>query len=336
MNLFNDVIDKSFAGINYKYMVSLNGITTEEIGDVSQTDYILSASIPLTKIVDQNGNEKKIEKEDVNFSFTGIDQDAKFVQILNDKEKEINDLLIEENEIIVNENARELLGLETGDVLTFTYENITLNYSIAGFSSEYMGYSAYIDRESFSYDLGFDTTIYTSLYSNDDIYNSLDKLSSEESARIMNVLSIEDLKRNISKQMDRFNGSIYLVVAFASFMALIIIAVIANIVVEENKKTISLMKVMGYKDKKISNIILNIYTPFIVIAYLLSIPVMIQILKMIVKALVGDIEMTIPIAITPIQIIIGLVGLLVAYYIAIGLSKRVLKKVPLSIALKRE
>ena len=63
---------------------------------------------------------------------------------------------------------------------------------------------------------------------------------------------------------------------------------------------------------------------------------MMQILNMIVKALVGDIEMTIPITITPMQIMIGLVGLLLAYYIAIALSKRVLKRVPLSIALKRE
>lgn len=336
MNLFNDVIDKSFAGIDYKYMVGLSGITTEEIGDSSKTDYILSASIPLTKIVDERGNEKKIDKEDVNFSFTGLDQDTKFVRVLNEKEKEMNDLLIEEDGIIVNENAKELLGLEVGDVLTFEYENITLNYSILGFNSEYMGYGAYIDREAFSYDLGFDTSIYTSMYSNDDIYKNLDELTKEESAKITNVLSIEDLKRNIAKQMDRFNGSIYLVIAFASFMALIIIAVIANIVVEENKKTISLMKVMGYKDKKISNIILNIYTPFIVVAYLLSIPAMINILEMIVQTLVGDIEVTIPIAMTPIQIIIGLIGLLVAYYIAIGLSKRVLKKVPLSIALKRE
>lgn len=336
MNLFNDVIDKSFAGINYKYMISLNGITEEEMGDTSQTDYILSASMPLTKIVDKNGNEKKIEKEEVNFSFTGIDENTKFIQVLNNNEKQMNELLFEEDGVIVNENSKELLGLEIGDVLIFTYENITLEYSIIGFSSEYMGYSLYIDREIFSHDLGFSSSIYTSMYSNDDTYNNLDELSQEDSTKIANVLSVDDLKRNIAKQMDRFNGSIYLVVAFAAFMALIIIAVIANIVVEENKKTISLMKVMGYKDRKISSIILNIYTPFIVIAYLLSIPVMIQILKMIVKALVGDIEITIPITITPFQIMVGLVFLLIAYYIAIWLSKRVLKKVPLSIALKRE
>lgn len=336
MNLFNKVIDESFAGIDYKYMVSVSGPMNEEIGDTSLTDYVLSASLPLSKIIDKNGVEKPIAKEDVSFSFTGVDQDAKFVRILNTKEKELNSLLIEDNCMVVNENAKELLGLEIGDELTFSHESIEFTYQIVGFSSEYMGYGAYVDRDTLSASLGFSNSIYTSMYSNDDMYQNLDKLSKEDATKIANVLSVEDLKQNIAKQMDRFNGSIYLVVAFASLMALIIIAVIANIVVEENKKTISLMKVMGYKDKKISSIILNIYTPFIIVAYLLSIPVMIQILKMIVKALVGDIEMTIPITITPMQIIIGLVGLLIAYYIAIALSKRVLKRVPLSIALKRE
>ena len=335
MNLFNNVIDESFAGVNYKYIASLNSIETEEIGDINKSDYILSASIPLTKVTDSSGKEKELEEDEINFSFTGIDHDVKFVKLLNSDEKNIISHL-EEDGIIVNENARELLGLEIGDILTFKYENIDISYHIVGFNNEYMGYNAYIDREELSLDLGFQSAIYTSIYSNDDVYSDLDNLSEEQAKKIANLLSVNDLKDNIAVQMDRFNGSIYLVVAFASVMALIIIAVIANIVVEENKKTISLMKVMGYEDRKISNIILNIYTPFIIIAYFLSIPVMIKILKLIVSALVGDIEIAIPIEITPIQVLIGLTGLLIAYYIAISLSKRVLKKVPLSVALKRE
>lgn len=336
MNLFNDMIDKSFAGIDYKYMVSLNGIEKEEIGDSSKTDYILNANIPLTKIEDKNGKEKKIKEEDVSFSINGLDTKTKFTQVLDANGKNLNKLLETEDAIIVNENAKELLHLSLGDTLTFTYQNIHLTYTVVAFSSEYMGYGAYINRENLSRDLGFDTKIYSSMYSNDEIYGNLSSLKNEDVRKIANVLSTSDLKNNISKQMDRFNGSMYLVVAFASVMALIIIAVIANIVVEENKKTISLMKVMGYSDKSISNIILNIYTPFIVLAYFLSVPVMINILKWIAAALIGDMEVTLPITITPIQIMIGLVGLLVAYYIAIAISKRVLKKVPLSIALKRE
>ena len=119
-------------------------------------------------------------------------------------------------------------------------------------------------------------------------------------------------------------------------MALIIIMVIANIVVEENKKTISLMKVLGYENKRISKIVLNIYTPFIIIAYLISIPVMTKILKMIVKALLGDTKITIPIEADPVMLGFGLIGLLAAYYLALALSKKVLNKIPLAIALKRE
>ena len=199
-----------------------------------------------------------------------------------------------------------------------------------------MGYTAYTSRSSLSDKLGFDSSAYLLIYSNDEKYSDISKLNKEEAGKISTVLSVDDLKKNIEKQMDRFNGSIYIVIGFASVMTLIIISVIANIVVEENKKTISLMKVMGYKNKRISSIVLNIYTPFIIISYLISIPVMKKILRAIVNALVGDIKVTIPIELSPSLAFLGLIGLLVAYYIAVGLSKRVLNKIPLAIALKRE
>ena len=144
------------------------------------------------------------------------------------------------------------------------------------------------------------------------------------------------MKNNIEKSIEKYNASIYIVILFASIMAFVIIAVIANIVVEENKKMISLMKVMGYQNKKISSIVLNIYTPIIIISYLLSIPAMTSLLKKIVAVLAGDMEMTIPISLSPFLAIIGLIGLVVAYYIAIFLSKKVLNKIPLAVALKRE
>ena len=199
-----------------------------------------------------------------------------------------------------------------------------------------MGTNAYVNRKSLAKKINVSEKSYSTIYSNNDKYNDTSKLTEEEANTITYLLSIKDLKANISKQMDRFKGSIYIVILFASVMALIIIAVIANIVVEENKKTISLMKVLGYDNKRISKIVLNIYTPFIIIAYLISIPVMTKILKLIVEALVGDIGVTIPIKSDPMISFIGLISLLIAYYIAINISKKVLNKIPLAIALKRE
>ena len=338
-NLFNNMIDESFSGINYNYMVMLNGFDYKESTEGENADYILSVSLPIKEVTDKDGNIKEIEKDDdeeLSISLTGLDLDAKYVKILDSKEKNIIPSLSEENSIILNENAKEMLGIEIDDTITFEYENIIITYKVIGFSAEYMGISGYIERSSLSEDIGLPSSAYTMVYSNDEKYENLSNLEESDASKIAYVLNTTDLKRNIEKQMDRFNGSIYIIIGFASLMTLVIIAVIANIVVEENKKTISLMKVMGYNNKRISSIVLNIYTPFIIIAYLLSIPVMINILKAIVKAIVGDIEVTIPIAISPSLALLGLIGLIVAYYIAIALSKRVLNKIPLAMALKRE
>lgn len=335
-NLFNNVIDKSFSGIGYKYMAASDGFYEFEEKD-SKSDYVLSVSIPIDEVLSKDGNIKEIKKdEDTSLSLTGLDIDSKYIQILDENEKNIIDKLDDIEGIIINENAKEILGLEIGDKIKLKYQDLELEFTIIDFNSEFMGMSGYVNRIGLSEKLGIGNNSYSVIYSNNDKYENMDKLSEEEAKSIAYLLSVEDLKANIEKQMDRFNGSIYIVIGFASVMALIIIAVIANIVVEENKKTISLMKVMGYKNKRISNIVLNIYTPFIIISYLLSIPVMIKLLKLIVQAIVGDIGITIPIEANPIMSLIGLIGLLIAYYIALAMSKRVLNKIPLAVALKRE
>ncbi len=338
-NLFNHMIEESFSGIDYQYLVMLGQIDYKDAGEYEAADYVLSVSVPLKEIKDQNGNPKAIEKQDdeeIQFSLTGLDTTAKYIRILDKEEHNLISRLDDDEAMIVNENAKELYHLEIGDTLYFEYETVKLSYTVVGFSSEFMGKSGYVNRDSLSTQIGFGNNAYTTIYSNENKYESYKNLNDEETSKIAYILNMNDMKQNIEKQMDRFNGSIYIIIAFASIMVLVIISVIANIVVEENKKTISLLKVMGYKNRRISSMVLNIYTPFIIVAYLLSIPAMIGILKAIVKAIVGDIEITIPIAISPGMAILGLIGLLIAYYIAIGMSKRVLNKVPLAVALKRE
>ena len=234
---------------------------------------------------------------------------------------------------------QNLYNIEIGDTLILgldkDFKN-TITYKVVGISEEFMNLSGYALREEICKKVGYDSACYSSIISNDKKYSNLKELDSNLVDKIATVLNFKDMKDNMNKAMQKYNASIYIVITFASIMAFVIIAVIANIVVEENKKIISLMKVMGYKNKKISSIVLNIYTPIIIISYLLSIPVTKEILKQIVSVLAGDMKMTIPISLEPTLAILGLAALLIAYYIAVGLSKRVLNKIPLAVALKRE
>lgn len=336
MNLMKNLVDKSFEGMNYDYMIYTNSVETEEIDE--KADYILNGNLPISKVLDKNNKEKKLD-EDLTINIMGLDTDSKFINILDDKEKDIKELLVDENGIIINRNLENLYGVEVGDTLILSLDEKktrTIEYKVIGISEEFMNLSGYVSRSGFSKKIGYNKASYTSMLSNDDKYSKLNTLDTNIVDKIATVLNFKDMRENIEASIEKYNASIYIVIIFASIMAFVIIAVIANIVVEENKKIISLMKVMGYKNKYISSIVLNIYTPVIIIAYLLSIPVMIKLLEKIVSVLAGDMEMTIPITLSPALALIGLLGLLIAYYIAVAMSKRVLNKIPLAMALKRE
>lgn len=334
MNLFNDLIDKSFDGMKYEYMVYTNSIEEEELDKTA--DYMINGNLPLKEIKKKNGKVKKMK--DINISVMGIDKDSKYSTIVD---KDNNDLKeqLEDHTLIINSNMKNLYKINIGDTLVFgldeEFKN-TVEYKVIGISEEFINTSGYALRSSLCKDVGYSNNCYMLMASKDKKYTNLNKLEDGLKEKIATVINFKDMKDNIKSSMDKYSASVYIVILFASIMAFVIISVIANIVVEENKKIISLMKVMGYENKKISSIVLNIYTPIIIISYLLSIPAMVELLKVIVSSLSDSIKMTIPITLSNELAILGLVSLLVAYYIAVGLSKRVLNKIPLAVALKRE
>lgn len=337
MDLMDTTIDKTFSGMKYNYLVIMNNVEKEKID--SNSDYVLNTNLILKEVEDRQGKVRKIKnkKDDVVVSINGIDLDSKSIDIFDKKNKSIKEKLNDDNCIIINSNTSELYDINVDDKLTFKVDDTTsVNYNVCDIAEEYMNYTAYVNRDSYSKKLGFKESVYTTIYSKNKEFANMSSLDDETSNKIATVLNFVDLKNSIKKSLDKYNGTIYIIIAFASIMAFVIILVIANIIVEENKKTISLMKVMGYKNKEISGVVLNIYTPIIIISYLLSIPVMIKFLEKVISLLSDDTELTIPITLSYQKAFIGLVFLLGAYYIALAICKRVLNKIPLAVALKRE
>ena len=324
INLFKSAIDESFNGMNYDYIVYMNNYYPNNNTDDT---YLLQTDAKLKK-----ANNEELD-EDITLS--GIDNDASNITLLNDENKDLKQLL-KENEVIVSVNMKEKYNLKENDEVIVNLNDKNITYKVVGFNNDYFSYTIYQERNYLSKELGFNDKVYNIIYSKDKKYSNLSTLSEDESSKINYVMSLTDLKDNLLTQMDRYNTTIYIIIIFASIMAFAIILVISNIVVEENKKTISLMKVMGYTEKETSNIVLNIYTPFVIVAYLLSIPAMTNLLKWIVSQLVEDTNVTIPITLPLKEAMIGLIGLLVAYYVALTIAKKSLNKIPLAIALKRE
>lgn len=335
VRLIDNAIDKSFEGMKYDYMVYTLGVQTEELDD--SADYVVTASLPIKAIYDKNGKNKPVDK-DVQLNLSGIDYKNHYIEVLDEDKENMTDLL-GDNNIIINKNMESVYDVKVGDTIEVALDSEDKNFAkfkVAGVADEFMNMIGYVLRSDICKLYNYENNCYTQLLSKDKKYSDTTKLDKKLVNQIATVINFKDMKNNFRKTMDKYGVSIYIVIAFASIMAFVIISVIANIVVEENKKIISLMKVMGYENKKISSIVLNIYTPIIIIAYILSIPVMKAILRAIINSVSDNIQMTIPIELDPVLAVVGLVGLLTAYYIAVYLSRRVLNRIPLAVALKRE
>lgn len=340
-NMFSSMLDKTFDGLKLKNQVTYLGNMS---GTSDTEDYIYTTNMNLKEVIDSNGISHEIERkkddskkeEEYSINVNGIDKNPKLIEIKDKNGNNLFDKLNDDNDIIINENIAKIANVNIGDTLVLKSGDKKLEYKVLAINESFMGAVAYTNRSNLAKEFENDETAYNVKFTDDDKYSSMSNLTKEEFDKIANILSLEDLQDNLKNQLSASNGAIYVVIGFASVMAFVIILIIANVVVEENKKTISLMKVMGYDDKSVSSIVLNIYTPFIIIAYLLSIPVMKKLLEFIVSKLTGSMDFAIPIEFSWVKALIGLAGLLVSYFVAIFISRHTLNKVPLSVALKRE
>ena len=339
MNIFSSMLDSTFEGLKFNSMVSYQEAKLSQAPSDTE-DLLYNVDMTISKFEKSSEGkiyEPKDKKENkYSISVTGIDDITHYIELINDKKEIINSRIENDEDIILSSKIADLLGIKDNDYIYL--EDLKGNeykFKVVGINTSYMANIGYVKRSYISEKLEGKYS-YNTKYTCDNKYLKMSSIDKEESDTITNIFNISTLKKNMESQMSVYNGSIYIVICFASVLALIILLVIANIIVEENKKTISLMKVMGYKTNEISKIVLNIYTPFIIIAYVLSIPAMEGLLRYIMGVISKDMEMTIPISLSIPKAIIGLIGILLGYYVAIFISRKSLNKVPLSVALKRE
>lgn len=346
--MMNLMVEYTFAGASYSYQVEYSTIQDPEIiagynQDHTGEDLVLSSDLTLYQIEHSNGSVSTL-KDTESITVSGVASDLNLIKITDSKGNDIANTLTSQvdgyDTIIINDTIKTLLKVDVGDVLVMTKRvNIDGNvqcandkkFYISGVNQTFSGLTSYVSRSVLADYLGYSEGSYNYVYT--DEYKSIYDESHEE---VSDVFRVEDLKKNIELAVQMANYSIYIVVFFSGAMALVIISIVSNIVIDENKKHISLMKVMGYKEKEIKSVVLNIYTPFVIIAYLLSIPAMKAILRWIISLVAKDLDFSVPIVLSWQGALIGFAVIMVSYFLALQLSRRSLSKVPLAEALKRE
>lgn len=144
----------------------------------------------------------------------------------------------------------------------------------------------------------------------------------------------EEEKEIFKKLLEPVMTVVYVLIFFGVLLGMIAVTVVTNMVVEENAAKVSMLKVLGYRTPEISRMLLSVNKWFAVTGYLLSLPLSYIICKMAFIKDIGTYNMYIETVITPIDIILGLILVLSAYFVTLIYGKRKLGKINLVESLK--
>lgn len=263
-------------------------------------------------------------EEGSSMSLIGTDSDNKYLDLQDENGNQIN---VDEGYYLTSLSAM-LLEVEAGDELTL-YNPLSMEeikIKVAGIIDNDMQKAVYTSKEQAAELIGVE----------DDAYNAL--MSAEKldipKEKLVKTITKSDMSEQFNTIFEEMEFMLYILVILGVIICVSAIYVAVNMLVTESRGNISMLKVLGYDDKKINQIVLRINHILLPIGIALSIPAVFITGNAIFK-IYADTEgmlMTMDIAIK--SYVIAILLTVLSYFGSLAMIQRKVKKVSMVESLK--
>ena len=312
------VVSQAFGHANYEYQVQFKTDSDEPL--TFGTSPFFEVSAELEKVVTTNG-EVVTYPYTMPFMVHGVLAD----DFVNPLVNRAGDIISVKEGLVINEFISSAYQINIGDEVTLQISGQNKTFSVVEIADHYNGPFMYVNLYELNDLMRVDKGSYNGVWTS---------TRPQDESNVSYIFSIEDLMRNLEIAMEMVKISLVIMICMAALLALIIMMLIANVIIEENYEQILVLKVLGYHDKEVSRLILTIYFPFVILAYLLSIPITQSGVNLVMAAIAKELPMSIPVQLSLVQVVVGLIIIFVTYSISLVFSRQSLHKVSLQELLK--
>lgn len=239
------------------------------------------------------------------------------------------DLPLSDNEVYISNAYSEKHDIRAGDEITLMEQFGSKEYKfrVGGIYYYPSTLTVFMDKDAFNEKFDCDKDYFTGYFSKSEI-SDIDDLY------IATEITVDDLTK-VSRQLTRSMGNMMnIFVAFGVIMYVLIIYLLSKIIIEKNAQSISMTKILGYRNSEINGI--YIATTAIVTAVTLhvTIPLSDYLLGQLFVFFMRDYPGWLPYrSFVPVYVKTALIGIGSFAVIALALTRKI-KKVPLADALK--
>lgn len=148
--------------------------------------------------------------------------------------------------------------------------------------------------------------------------------------------SLDDYRNSTESSFRTATIVLYIVKVIGAFICVLVVVMLAGMIVEENRRNISLLDVLGYGKREIRSMILSSNHLIVPIGFLLGVPLGIAVSDLIAATNAETSGMFMTIELTPSIFLTGLIFVGAAYILSLLLAGRKLKKVDMVECLKED
>jgi putative ABC transport system permease protein len=261
-------------------------------------------------------------RESVEFYLVGMEPDS-----IGFKINDMQGNPLSRDQVNITSPLASRLKLKEGDTIRFVNKLDGKSYSLTidGIVQAYGVQVVYMPLDEFNRMTGQPLGSYRTVLSSHEINFDESLLAGVMDAR--HPEAYEDLNRPTTLIVTS-------VTTLAVLIAVIIIFLVTSLMIDESRNTISLLKVLGYREKELAKLILNSSAPAVFIGFWLGLPFMLAFGNILYGIVAEVMNMVIPMIVNPLHVLISFVVIFGVYEVTKWMCRQKLAKISMSEALK--
>ncbi|MCX7694875.1 MAG: FtsX-like permease family protein [Caloramator sp.] len=250
----------------------------------------------------------KNEETNDNIIIHGLKKDTKHIKLIKDKKE------VKVDKVYITSSLYDKLNKKSSIKLINLFNNKTIDIKIDDVVDVYTGNVIYMPLEMLNQILNEDRNSINGIYSDT-------KLNIDED-KVLKIENIEEILKSFDVALEPVKYMLIAMGMLSFIIALIVVYIVTSLIIEENKHSISLLKILGYYEGEINSLMLSFMFIPSIIGYALSIPFVKAFLSSILNTSLKDMNLAMPIEINPVYSILGYAII----YIVLVISKFISRK----------
>ncbi|WP_258262507.1 ABC transporter permease [Rossellomorea sp. SC111] len=322
-------------GVMFATLLLLFGFVTKNSMEYLVTDnfqqvydyeysYLFNAPQTIEPESGQVGSVAPFTTDEESVMITGLKPDNTAIQLQDASGERLTF-----DSVVMNKSLSDKLGIQEGDSIHVTNEltDQSFTLTIDHIAESYLGNMIYMPLDEFNRLNDYPSGSYTEIYTNKELNLPEDQIVSETKS--------SDTIDGFKEMIKPLNYGVAAIALVAAIIAVIIIYILISLLIEENSFKISLMKVIGYREKSIMNMMIGYNIWFIILGYVIGVPVTVFSISAFMNSITSEMNVTIPVTLDWMSVLISFSIIIISYYVSLWLNHRKLKGISMKEAINR-